>query len=462
MLKYFVILAVLLCACFYGCGDNLNPLESQDSNSPVKIEIQKLVAEKEVNEDLLPEGKFFNYNVWFVVSVTNLGNKDITIADLSSYLFAMRDIKGPVTYDTESVWVFDPAYAESIIGIRTLDDFVSIFKMGNGVLFTVKPKTTVLVGLFTAVSTEPIGEWNLIFVEWSLVAREQMHAVIPVQKMIEQAVASGKEILDPSSGGKDSAGNIGNQPKEITSSDGAPMALIPAGAFQMGSSDERQDERPIHTVYLDAFYIDKYEVTNAQYRRFSQARRRNGPEGFGIDMEEGNKILRFGFKPWEDENFNSDDQPVVCVSWEDANAYAKWAGKRLPTEAEWEKAARGGLVGKKYVWGDQYKSGGNFADEIFDGYTYPAPVGSFAPNGYGLYDMAGNVWEWCMDWYDPAYYTQSPKKNPTGPISGNNRILRGGSWVVSDIDFYRVSARYYKCPSYSYADIGFRCTMDAE
>ena len=159
-------------------------------------------------------------------------------------------------------------------------------------------------------------------------------------------------------------------PKEITSRDGASMMLIPAGEFRMGSDHGLNDEKPVHMVYLDAFYMDKYEVTNAQYRRFVRETGHREPEG------------RRGFKPWSDDNFNGDDHPVVCVKWEDAKAYAEWAGKRLPTEAEWEKAARGGRFGWKYTWGDWenylIRNYDNFAVRG-DKWKYTAPVGSFLP-----------------------------------------------------------------------------------
>jgi formylglycine-generating enzyme required for sulfatase activity/murein DD-endopeptidase MepM/ murein hydrolase activator NlpD len=268
----------------------------------------------------------------------------------------------------------------------------------------------------------------------------------------------------------------------------ADMVLIPAGEFQMGSNYYNND-CPIHTVYLDAFYIDKYEVTNAQYKKFVQATGHQEPEYTSEDID-GN---RHRFKPWSDPNFNGDDQPVVCVSWEDAKAYANWAGKRLPTEAEWEKAARGGLSGKRYVWGNDWhppKNSGNFADETAkkvveqldwieyfdwiiggydDGYGYTAPVGSFKPNGYGLYDMAGNVWEWCADWYNESYYTYSPKQNPTGPLgstkvivngitTGSTHVFRGGSWYDNAVYNLQVASRDGDVPtSIFYGIIGFRC-----
>ncbi|MEK7396964.1 MAG: formylglycine-generating enzyme family protein, partial [Candidatus Poribacteria bacterium] len=289
-------------------------------------------------------------------------------------------------------------------------------------------------------------------------------------------------------------------PKEIIGKDGAKMVLIPAGEFQMGTDASEipelakltkdkesswfADETPRHTVFVDAFYMDVYEVTNAQYKKFVQATGHKEPEGFGIDRVEGNTIyFKSGFKPWADKSYNGDNQPVVCVTWEDAKAYAEWAGKRLPTEAEWEYAARGGLVGKGYVWGDwpPLEGSGNFADETFkkafpskeefpnywifingydDGYACTAPVGSYKPNGYGLYDMAGNVWEWCADWYNSIYYATSPKSNPRGPDSGSFHVLRVGSWHDDiTLNLHVANRNIYLNPMYLNSNIGFRCVV---
>jgi len=229
----------------------------------------------------------------------------------------------------------------------------------------------------------------------------------------------------------------------IIGKDDVTMVLIPAGEFQMGYNGGYDNEKPVHTVYLDAFYMDIYEVTNAQYKKFMDATGHKAPEY------------------WNDSNYNALNHPVVGVSWNDASAYCSWAGKRLPTEAEWEKSARGGLVGKKYVWGDEWpppSKAGNFYDSITnDGYNYTSPVGSFKPNGYGLYDMAGNVWEWCADWYDGNYYANSPKSNPTGPSSGSSRVLRGGSWFYYNVNLLRVADRYLCDPTYYFLNVGFRC-----
>jgi iron(II)-dependent oxidoreductase len=181
----------------------------------------------------------------------------------------------------------------------------------------------------------------------------------------------------------------------------------------MGSEDGEDDESPVHTVYLDAYWIDKYEVTNAQYALCVQAGECDVPSC-------GN---------YEDPQYA--DHPVVCVNWYDAQSYTEWVGGRLPTEAEWEKAARGGLEGQLYPWGNEVpictldaENGAKFRGCIGE----TVEVGSFAPNGYGLFDMAGNVWEWVSDWYDENYYSISPSENPQGPSGSIQRVLRGGSF----------------------------------
>ena len=261
-----------------------------------------------------------------------------------------------------------------------------------------------------------------------------------------------------------------DRPKEIIGKDGAEMVLIPAGEFEMGTdlsevpqlvqwakkwyssveSSWFEREAPRHTVYLDIFYMDRYEVTNALYKKFIDAT--------------GHKAPRY----WNDSKRNTPDHPVVGVIWDDAKAYAEWAGKRLPTEAEWEKAARDGLVGRKYPWGDSEPDGSqcNFADRntdfdwsdksVDDGYGNTAPVGSFTPNGYGLYDMAGNVWEWCADWYGEKYYSSSPTRNPTGPGLGTGRVVRGGSRLNNPFGL-RVGYSHMTLPTNTSIDYGFRC-----
>ena len=252
------------------------------------------------------------------------------------------------------------------------------------------------------------------------------------------------------------------------------MVLIPAGTFQMGSTIGDVDEVPVHTVELDAFYIDQHEVTNAEYQAFVAATGHPPPRGIGYTAVY--ELLKNDYEPWNDPGFNHPDQPVTTVTWFNATAYCKWVGKRLPTEAEWEKAARGGLEGARYPWGDTEpgNTSANFADsqtefewrspDVNDGFLFTAPVGTFPPNGYGLFDMAGNVWEWCADWYSPTYYSdvqgaENPPRNPTGPDTGERRVLRGGTWYRA-VHTIRNAERVSDFPNSSLNVVGFRCAMD--
>ena len=253
----------------------------------------------------------------------------------------------------------------------------------------------------------------------------------------------------------------------ILGKDGAKMVLISAGDFQMGSEDREalRDEQPVHTVYVDAFYINTYEVTNAQFKAFVDANPQWQKNRIPKKYHGGDYL-----QDWRGNSYPSGkgNHPVVYVSWYAAMAYAQWVGKRLPTEAEWEKAARGGLVGKKYPWGNAIPtSQANYNRDV--GNT--TPVGIYAPNGYGLYDMAGNAWEWCLDAYDGHFYARSQRRNPlAGEMSlrevsvnyknvKNLRVLRGGSWndVAQDS---RVAARYGGSPASTYSRLGFRCARD--
>lgn len=193
--------------------------------------------------------------------------------------------------------------------------------------------------------------------------------------------------------------------------DGAEMLFVSAGEFLMGSDDGREDERPRRTVNVDGFWIYKHEVTVGQYRKFCAATGKNMPDA----------------PPWGWQ----DKQPIVNVCWFDAEAYCKWAGSRLPTEAEWEKAARG-TDGRKYPWGDKWDAHRACTARLTWGdHQGPAEVGSYPAGAspYGVLDMAGNVWEFCQDWYGEDYYKKSPARNPTGPTDGWHRVARGGSWM---------------------------------
>ena len=249
----------------------------------------------------------------------------------------------------------------------------------------------------------------------------------------------------------------------IWEKDESVMVYVPAGKFLMGSTENtsaaEDDERPQHEVYLDAFWIDRTEVTNAQYALFLTARR-NQEEGgatwFDV-ADEDSLIVEVGGEYQPKSGYA--DHPVVEVSWYGARAYCEWAGKGLPTEAQWEKTARG-TDGRFYPWGDTFDSGKlNFRDESADdGYARTAPVGSY-PQGaspYGAMDMVGNVHEWVADWYDGGYYASSPEKNPPGPDSGDGRVMRGGSWNLSAM-YARAADRSSNNPAYTFDAVGFRC-----
>ncbi len=231
------------------------------------------------------------------------------------------------------------------------------------------------------------------------------------------------------------------------------LILIPAGEFTMGSENRAPDEKPAHKVYLDAYYIGKYEVTNEEYYRFWKATGQHTPENFSDEH---------GVGVWPDRVLKFPRHPVVGVSWDDAIAYAESVGMRLPTEAEWEKAAHG-PIGRLWPWGNSLKPYANTWNGG-DGYDNGiAPVGSY-PDGksyYGVMDMAGNVWEWTADWYSDAYYTYSPQRNPKGPDTGSWRVIRGGGWT-DDINRCATTFRFQFYPSLKTSFIGFRLARTAE
>jgi sulfatase modifying factor 1 len=282
----------------------------------------------------------------------------------------------------------------------------------------------------------------------------------------------------------------------------APASLvdIPAGRYRVGDQSEwsypGDGESPVHDVELRSFRMDRYAVNNRQFAAFVDA------TGWRTDAERFKWSFVFGGllpdefpptrgvegAPWwrqvmgahwrHPEGPQSDvvdrpDHPVVHVSWHDASAYCAWSGTRLPTEVEWEVAARGGLVGQPFPWGDELEPGGVHRMNVFqgdfpggntgaDGYLGTAPVDAFLPNGYGLSNMCGNVWEWCADWLDVGFYAISPPTDPTGPPTGSARVQRGGSYLchASYCRRYRVSARFGSAPDSSTGNVGFRVAAD--
>lgn len=280
------------------------------------------------------------------------------------------------------------------------------------------------------------------------------------------------------------------------------MRLLPGGEFLMGNEGDygfaMDGEGPVHVVRLEPFHIDVTCVTNDQFNAFVNATAyKTEAERFGwsfvfqghlapqqlatvsqrvVGSEWWCRVDGAAWRHPEGPGTNIKqrwDYPVVHVSWHDALAYAAWAGKRLPTEAEWEYAARGGLVQKRFPWGDELEPAGKHLMNVWqgafpthntraDGHYGPAPARSFKANGYGLYQMTGNVWEWCWDWFDPGYYPVSPKENPTGPTTGQRRVMRGGSYLchASYCNRYRTDARSSNTPDSSTTNLGFRCVRD--
>ena len=300
------------------------------------------------------------------------------------------------------------------------------------------------------------------------------------------------------------------------------MVLIQGGIFQMGMSGSNSDEVPIHNVKLNSFLLDRYEVTIRQFAAFVEVTHYiTQAEGDGYAwcyLKDASNFQRVEGANWqhpEGPGSSIEDRmnhPVVCISWEDAATYARWAGKRLPSEAEWEYAARAGSAhhfkaaftdamlpategnqhqiqnasndlspsAKNHRLSNHHRMASaddqsyalipaNFwqgtwpnDNQLLDGFYYTAPVGRFAPNDWDLYDMLGNIWEWTADWYASDYYQNSPTKNPTGPASGENRVARGGSWFCSPnyCGAYNTSFRGASPPNHAFNNVGFRCAMD--
>ena len=261
------------------------------------------------------------------------------------------------------------------------------------------------------------------------------------------------------------------------------MVYIPAGTFNMGSDVGNDDEKPIHKITLNPFYMDEHEITNADFKKFTDANPEWAPGGIKTKAYCDNNYLKY----WAGKNYMEGEEnlPVVYVSWYAAMAYTEWLGKRLPTEAEFEYALRGGLEDMTYPWGnesipsslignimddvlyealkDDEEMLAEYKDYVFHGYNDEvsmfAFVKSYQPNAYGLYDIFGNAWEWCNDWYDTYYYESSPKKNPKGADDGNYRVIRGGGWEATIISA-RCSHRSNLGSTTSDISTSFRCVKD--
>ncbi|MCC2640048.1 MAG: uncharacterized protein K0S45_461 [Nitrospira sp.] len=269
--------------------------------------------------------------------------------------------------------------------------------------------------------------------------------------MLVVIMSGGSAVVQAGQDGQQSAIEV------IKGKDSAPMVLIPAGSFTMGSNDGLPAERPEHSVMLDAYFIDQYEVTLLLYATFVRETMYEAPS------------------TWDDEAVATlGDRPAIGMGWANAAAYCKWAEKRLPTEAEWEKAARGN-DGRRYPWGHMqpfvdianYNRGVWVSEAItlvavnsgMEGMSVRHGLKEGGKSPYGLYHMAGNAAEWVADWYDREYYSKSPEKNPAGPESGEKKVLRGGSWADLP-SALRVSARFSAEPEFQDRTVGFRCAKD--
>ena len=294
------------------------------------------------------------------------------------------------------------------------------------------------------------------------------------------------------------------EPVRVTAGSTKGMKRLPAATFLMGTEEETgfsaDGEGPVREVTIGPFYIDETAVTNRQFAEFVKSTHyKTEAERFGwsfvfhnqvprerarelvqdtvMDMQWWCKVEGAGWRRPEGPGSRITNRwkfPVTHLSWHDAEAYCQWAGKRLPTEAEWEYAARGGLVQKRYPWGDELTPGGKhrcniwqgdfpYTDTAEDGYAGTAPADAFSPNRFGLYCMSGNVWEWCQDWWSPDFHLQEEsRENPPGPPDGDRKVMRGGSYLCHDsyCNRYRVAARTSNTPESSTGNMGIRCVRD--
>ena len=283
------------------------------------------------------------------------------------------------------------------------------------------------------------------------------------------------------------------------------MVRLDGGEFLMGTESDvgfpADGEGPVRGVRIDPFYMDIHPVTNGRFGEFARERGyRTEAEKFGWSFVFHQQLSRERYGELVDDTaaghdwwckvpgadwhhpegpgssvVDRMDYAVTHVSWKDASAYCRWLGKRLPTEAEWEYAARGGLEQRTYPWGDELTPDGRHLCNVWqgqfperdtaeDGYAGPCPVEAFAANGYGIFSITGNVWEWCSDWWDPQYHVLATRTNPVGPPSGISKVIRGGSYLCHEsyCNRYRVAARTSNTPDSATTNLGFRCVLDAE
>ena len=370
------------------------------------------------------------------------------------------------------LYLFDSSFTDSVLNTRrpqpcTIQESIKyptrqfiVAGSGSEPMPSYSQFNAAFLDLLKGHVAEPIPDGYVTGEEFGLYLNhhipEYKHAQTPQYSKINDPKFNRGDFVFVFQGGKIPTGNEKGWLKQIVGKDGAKMVPILAGEFKMGSDDRdaHPDERPVHIIYLDAFYIDIHEVTNAQFKKFLDAnpewsKKRKASYHYGY----GNYLAH-----WDGDNYlnGQGNHPVIYVSWYAAMAYAEWAGKRLPTEAEWEKAARGGLTGQRFLRGISQTNRGLWT-----------PVGIYAPNPYGLYGMEDRVWEWCLDEYDYYFYKNSPRENPI--VKGNyiqsidgfintkrDRVLRGGKRYRG---YVRIAHRFERRPKAVDPHTGFRCVM---
>ena len=368
---------------------------------------------------------------------------DVSLTDVVSFLSVISDKREPVPHYLIHLFL---GYTGFLDITAASPGQVAWADRGSGGVFT-----SVLANWFTAASdtnTDGFLSWEETFA--AVVSGVEAAVIIPET---DSDLAAHKQTPYAYS-----------LPMRTVKKPRKAIYSIPSREFEMGSDTGDADEKPVHTVYVDEFFMNNYPVTNADFKKFVNANPEWQKDSIPEKYHDGNYLAHWDKNDYPKSHAN---HPVVYVSWYAAMAYAEWAGKRLPTEAEWECAARGGLVGKKYPWGDTADTT-RVGIQMWGAPPRTTHVGTYPPNGYKLYDMTGNVWQWCLDSYDAAFYTNSPQRNPIAGAAdlqalttdflnvGTPRVLRGGAWT-EDPRIPRVADRDKADPAQTFSLVGFRC-----